>query len=131
MMDANYAIWFALRRAAITREVRKASHGLMCWLRRGWGDGARHATTRSLLPRRLRTNLTSRTALPPPSSSLPQEAAIADRWLEALQVCQVAFVLLLRELDSVEANLKYWHHQEQRGGHFWSQLLRRVRGAAG
>lgn len=111
-----------------------------------------------------------------------QEQAIADRWLEALTVCQVASGLLLRwgqrgstaagwgdarispssqgvgvgvacrqhmrpeeleetrlpmgtdtipipvcrELDEVEANLRYWRRQEQAGGHFWNALLRRV-----
>lgn len=35
-------------------------------------------------------------------------------------------VLMNRELDGVEANLRYWRRQEQSGGHFWSALLRRV-----
>ncbi|KAL4457516.1 hypothetical protein ABPG75_012381 [Micractinium tetrahymenae] len=53
------------------------------------------------------------------------EQAIADRWLEALQVCQVAFSVLLGELDEVEANLRFWAAQEQRGRHFWADLLQR------
>lgn len=93
-----------------------------------------------------------------------QEQAIAELWLEALQVSQVASSLLLRcgrcrsphrrrcrrrrscaawpgallvaahstrrcdgrELDEVEANLRYWHRREQRGGQFFHNLLRRV-----
>lgn len=43
----------------------------------------------------------------------------------------MAFALLLRELDEVEANLKYWHRQEQRGRPFWAQLLRRVSARGG
>lgn len=27
----------------------------------------------------------------------------------------------------MEANLRYWHRQEQAGGNFWTALLRRVR----
>ncbi|PRW56115.1 Nuclear control of ATPase [Chlorella sorokiniana] len=59
------------------------------------------------------------------AASSREEQAVADRWLEALTVCQVASGLLLRELDAVEANLRYWRRQEQAGGHFWSALLRR------
>ncbi|PSC72602.1 Nuclear control of ATPase [Micractinium conductrix] len=59
------------------------------------------------------------------AASNAQEQAIADLWLESLSMCQVGFGLLLRELDEVEANLRFWHGREQRGGHFWHTLLRR------
>lgn len=120
-------IWFALRRAAITREVRSSSSALPPWSAGYAGSGL---LPHNMLQRHRCTMLKQPAHCPhpclPACAAHPQEAAIADRWLEALQVCQVAFVLLLRELDSVEANLSYWHRQEQRGRHFWSQLLRRV-----
>lgn len=75
-------IWFALRRAATTREVRSGAEGGSCWAAPCAALAGARARQRLLLGRG------ERGVIPHCSAALPravQEAAIADRWLEALQ----------------------------------------------
>ena len=60
---------------------------------------------------------------PPPRPCGVQEEAVAERWLAALQVAQVAFCRLLAELDEVDASLAFWRRRVQRGGHLVYTLL--------
>ncbi len=51
----------------------------------------------------------------------------SDSTLGKLQILHCCCLQIARrELDEVEANLRYWRRQEQSGGHFWNALLRRV-----
>jgi len=54
-----------------------------------------------------------------------QENAIVKKWLQALQVSQIASGRLLAALSLLDTNLGFWMRRLDEGGHFWFSLLRR------
>jgi len=58
------------------------------------------------------------------SANSDQERAIADHWLSALEISQVAISRLIEELESVDFQLKFWTNRAEKGGHYWFSLTR-------
>ena len=58
------------------------------------------------------------------SANSDQERAIADHWLSALEISQVAISRLIAELESVDFQLKFWTNRAEKGGHYWFSLTR-------
>lgn len=61
-----------------------------------------------------------------PRHTPTQESAIAEEWLEALQLAQVAFGRVLSELDEAEASLSFWEDRVKQQHHFWFIWLQQV-----
>ncbi|KFM24034.1 Nuclear control of ATPase protein 2, partial [Auxenochlorella protothecoides] len=57
------------------------------------------------------------------------EAALAEVWLAALQLSQVAFSRVLAELDDATANLTFWEGRVKQEHHFWFIWLQQGPGA--
>ena len=54
-----------------------------------------------------------------------QENIVVRKWLQALQVSQIASGRLLAALHLLDTNLGFWMRRLDQGGHFWFSLLRR------